>query len=81
MYAAANGINVSVKENYILELVFDNGEKKLFDVKPYIKGTWYEQLSDAVYFSKVSTDGYTIVWPNGQDLCPDELYVLGVNEE
>ena len=26
------------------------------------------------YFSAVSVNGYTVEWPEGQDLCPDELY-------
>lgn len=69
---------VKAKENYLLEVTFDNGEVKTFDVKPYIKGSWYGQLKDVSYFSAVSTDGYTVVWPDGQDLCPDELYVLSV---
>jgi len=30
------------------------------------------------YFSAVSTDGYTVVWPDGQDFCPVELYALSV---
>ena len=34
------------EKNYQLLLEFDNGESKLFDVKPYIKGTWFGRLSD-----------------------------------
>lgn len=62
----------------MLEVTFDNGETKVFDVKPYIKGTWYGQLEDEFYFGAVTADGYTVVWPDGQDLCPDELYELSV---
>ena len=69
---------VKAKEYYLIEVTFDNGEVKVFDVKPYIKGTWYGQLEDINYFNAVMTDGYTVVWPNGQDLCPDELYTLSV---
>ena len=47
------------------------------DVEPYIKGEWYGQLRAFEYFKRVSTDGFTVVWPNGQDICPDELYSLG----
>ena len=31
---------VKAKDNYLLEVTFDNGEIKTFDVKPYIKGSW-----------------------------------------
>lgn len=64
------------QENYILDVTFDNGERKFFDVKPYIKGSWYGQLSDCNYFKAVQTDGFTVVWPEGQDICPDDLYYL-----
>ena len=69
---------VKAKDNYMIEVTFDNGETKMFDVKPYIKGSWYGQLKDEAYFAAVTTDGYTVVWPDGQDLCPDELYTLSV---
>ena len=59
---------------YQLIVTFDNGEKRRFDVKPYIKGSWYGNLKDPGYFSTVSVNGYTVEWPKGQDLCPDELY-------
>lgn len=71
-------IDVKAKEKYMLEVTFDNGETRVFDVKPYIKGSWYGQLEDESYFDAVTTDGYTVVWPDGQDLCPDELYALSV---
>ena len=67
---------VIAKEDYTLEIEFDNGEKKEFDVKPYIKGEWYGKLKDISYFKAVETDGFTVVWPDGQDICPDELYEL-----
>ncbi len=62
---------------YRILVEFDNGEKKYFDVEPYIQGEWYGQLRIYEYFKRVSTDGYTVVWPDGQDICPDELYSLG----
>ena len=46
------------------------------DVKPYIRGEWYGRLADEAYFRAAKPDGFTVVWPDGQDLCPDELYQL-----
>ena len=66
--------------DYKLEIEFDSGEKKIFDVKPYIKGEWYSELQDIEYFNSVFTNEYTVEWPNGQDICPDELYYNGVAE-
>ena len=34
------------------------------------------KVHDRNYFNAVETDGYTVVWPEGQDICPDELYEL-----
>ena len=67
-------VAVEPKSNYLLDLTFDNGEVKRFDVKPYIHGNWYSELADTAYFRNVKPDGYSVIWANGQDLCPDELY-------
>ena len=69
-------IKVNPLEIYIIQVQFDNGEIKLFDVKPYIKGAWYGELKEKSYFSTVHTDGFTVAWANGQDICPDDLYYL-----
>ena len=67
-------IKVIPKEDFNVFLEFDNGEKRFFDVKPYIKGSWFGQLKDKSYFSAVKTNGFNIEWPDGQDICPDDLY-------
>ena len=67
-------VSVLPADDYTLSVIFDNGEEKKFDVKPYIKGEWYGKLKDKNYFRSVTTDGYTVIWPDGQDICPDELY-------
>ena len=71
-------ISVTVQRDYILKVIFDNGETKIFDVKPYIKGSWYSQLKNFSYFSLAKADGFTVIWPDGQDICPDELYYNSV---
>lgn len=72
----ATAKTVVPQDNYLLSVEFDNGEKRVFDVKPYIRGNWYGKLSDVAYFKAAFADGYTISWLNGQDICPDELYDL-----
>lgn len=72
-------VEVTPLENYELLIKFDNGERKLFDVKPYISGSWYGELKDQNYFKAVLANGFTVVWPNGQDIWPDDLYYSSVS--
>jgi hypothetical protein len=67
-------ISVKPLQNYLLELVFDNGERKIFDVKPYLVGSWFSKLKDMNYFNTVHIAGLSIEWADGQDISPHELY-------
>lgn len=67
-------IDVKPLKNYMIEVVFDNGEIKIFDVKPYLKFKLFEELEDENKFKKVKIAGLSIEWENGADICPDELY-------
>lgn len=67
-------IKVKAMENYRLLIEFENGEKKVFDVKPYMKHKAFEELKDVEKFKSVKIDGLSISWENGADICPDELY-------
>lgn len=53
-------------------------KKKRFDVASYIKGAFFGHLEDESYFSAVKANGFNIEWPDGQDICPDDLYFMGL---
>mgnify|MGYP004724866225 FL=1 len=67
-------IDVKPLEDYMLLVIFENGEKKIFDVKPYLTHKAFEQLNDKALFNTVKLSGLSISWLNGAGICPDELY-------
>ena len=66
---------VKIADNYTLILLFNNGEKRLFDVKPYLKKGIFKQLQKPELFNSVKAYNGTIQWSNEADLCPDTLYL------
>lgn len=69
---------VSVMENYRLLVTYATGERRLFDVKPYLSGDWFGELKKPEVFSTVHPCGTTVEWEDGQDIAPHELYELSV---
>jgi hypothetical protein len=55
-------------------ITFDPGEKKVFNVAPYICGGWFGKLKGTWFFNTVRAAGRTIQWAGGQDIAPHELY-------
>lgn len=70
--------SVETLKDHQLRLCYETGEIRLFDVTPYIVGSWYGELNDSGYFSAVRLlpGGTGIEWPDGQDIAPHELYEL-----
>ncbi len=62
-------------ENYQLELSFNTGETRVFDVAPYLDKGIFTELRDPSYFQSVRLAFGTITWPNEQDFGPESLYV------
>jgi len=62
-------------DDYRLDMVFTNHERRLFDVKPYLTIGIFQELQDAVVFNSVRAFNGTVVWPNEIDLDPDTLYL------
>lgn len=60
--------------DYTLTILFDNGERKVFDVKPYLDKGIFRELKDLKVFNAVRPFLGSIEWPHGQDFCPDTLY-------
>lgn len=67
-------VDVKILDNYELEILFDNNELRVFDVKPYFTFKVFKELKDLEKFRKVKISGLSIEWENGADICPDELY-------
>lgn len=66
---------VIAKSDYKLSIEFNNGKNKIFDMKPYLDFGIFQELKDINYFKKVKSFMGTIIWPHGQDICPDTLYL------
>ena len=78
-------MNPRVKEvkpnsNYSLTITFLNGEVKVFDVKPYLNKGIFKELRDMSLFNSVKPFLGSIQWKNGQDFCPDTLYMDGKSQ-
>ena len=67
--------DVTPNEDYTVSLVFDNGEEKVFDVSPYLDKGVFTELKDINIFKSVKPVLGSIQWKNGQDFCPDTLYL------
>jgi hypothetical protein len=65
--------------DYRLTLTFTNGEVKIFDVKPYIDRGIFRELKEPGMFNSVRPFLGSIQWKNGQDFCPDTLYLDSVS--
>jgi len=62
-------------DNYKLKIEFKNGEQKVFDVSPYLGIGVFKELANKELFSTAKENLGTVTWQNGQDFCPDTLYL------
>ena len=66
--------SVKALENYKLQLTFETGERKVYDMKPHINGGIFEELKDENLFKKVRVSFDAVEWENGADFDPEVLY-------
>lgn len=71
-------VAVRPQPDYTLTLTFANDEVKTFDVKPYLNIGIFRELQDRGIFNSVRPFLGSIQWQNGQDFCPDTLYLESV---
>ena len=72
-------VNVKPNLDYTITIEFTNGETKVFDVKPYLAQGIFTELHDMHYFNSVKSFLGSVQWKNGQDFCPDTLYLDGIS--
>lgn len=72
MYLAVR--DVKTKADYMLILTFQNGEIKLFDMKPYLDLGIFKELKNKEVFDSVKVSFDSIEWSNEADIDPEVLY-------
>ena len=72
---------VTAIEGYRLRILFDNGEQGLYDCAGLLNFGVFQELRDKRYFERAKAVDGTVVWPHGQDICPDTLYLDSIRGE
>ena len=67
-------IAVKPLNDYILSVMFSNGEHRYFDVKPYLEIPFLAPRKNMEQFKQVFVNDFTVEWKNGRDIAPHELY-------
>jgi hypothetical protein len=71
-------IKVQPEYNYLLNIWFANGERRYFDMKPYLDFEVFQALKDQKIFNTATTFLGSVTWSNNSDLSYDTLYLEGV---
>ena len=79
MYLAVK--DVKPRQDYKLILTFENGEKRLFDMSPYLDLGIFKELRDKNMFNTVRVSFDAIEWANEADFDPEVLYEQGLKIE
>ena len=67
-------VRVEPQPGYRLHLEFENLEKRIFDVSPYLEKGVFSQLKDPSIFCRAYIEGGTVAWPGEIDIAPETLY-------
>ncbi|MBR1560047.1 MAG: DUF2442 domain-containing protein [Clostridia bacterium] len=66
--------SVAALSGYRLDLMFSNGERRIYDAAPLLDWPAYRALKDESVFSSAHAEYGTVCWPGDVDCCPDRLY-------
>ena len=66
---------VRATNDYKLELVFDDGDRRVYDCTDILDFGVFRELREVSYFKRATVLDGTVVWPHEQDICPDTLYI------
>ena len=67
--------SVKSQDDYYLFLTFDNGEKRVFDLKPYLEKPVFQRLKNKAVFQTARVVSGSVEWQGEVDLSYDTLYL------
>jgi Protein of unknown function (DUF2442) len=71
-------VSAKANEDFTLDLEFNDGSTRRFDVKPYLNIGIFTELKDLKYFENFKIVFGTVQWKNEQDFAPETLYFESV---
>lgn len=71
-------ISVTPSQDFQLLLVFTNGEKRRFDMRPLLAMKPWNRIAIPTVFSRARVEYGTVVWPGEIDVAPETLYLDSV---
>lgn len=75
-------VRVRTLPDFWLDVTFNNGREKTFDMKTLLNGPGFNALRNIRMFNSVSLDHGVPVWNNGDiDITPEYLYEHGIEIE
>lgn len=67
-------MKVKARSDFKLELEFENGERRLFDMAPIMDKKPFTRLKESNLFFAARVAYGTVVWPGNIDIAPETLY-------
>jgi hypothetical protein len=67
-------IAVTPKPDFQLDIEFENGERRRFDMTPLLAIKPWNRVAALQIFERVRVDYGTVVWPGEIDIAPETLY-------
>ena len=71
-------LSVEVLDDFKLLLTFDDGKRKIYDMKPHLHGI-FEPLKDPNVFALAHVAYDTVCWTDQLDIDPEILYDDGID--
>jgi len=59
--------------DYQLYVEIENGQRGIFNMKPYLNNGLFIELENVHYFNQVEIVLGAVTWPNEQDIAPETL--------
>jgi len=68
-------LDFEILPDYRIKVTLSNGNKGIFDVKPYLDKGIFKELKDYNYFRRARIEFGTLTWPNEQDFSPETIEI------